>query len=298
MRHLVLGTALLLTVCTTAAVRADKEKPKPDKPSPAAAELRALEDEFSKAQNELYKPLQGIKSQEEAEKIIEKEKINETSTKLSAEFAKRGWALAEKHAADQEGTVDVLVWIVSTFHGVPEAAKAADLIVKEHITDKKVDSLLGRLSHSPSEVADKLLGAAADKIKAPERGYLARFHLAQYLKNKAESIAIIASMDDKTRSMVETRIGKEYLARLSALDPAKLNGEAEALLVALSKDPTDVKERGQSVKEQIENTLFELRFLSIGKVAPEIEGEDLDGKKFSLSEYRGKVVVLDFWGNW
>ena len=36
----------------------------------------------------------------------------------------------------------------------------------------------------------------------------------------------------------------------------------------------------------------------IGEVAPEIEGEDLDGVPFKLSDYRGKVVVLDFWGNW
>ena len=35
-----------------------------------------------------------------------------------------------------------------------------------------------------------------------------------------------------------------------------------------------------------------------GKTAPDIEGEDIDGKKFKLSDYRGKVVVLDFWGNW
>ena len=44
--------------------------------------------------------------------------------------------------------------------------------------------------------------------------------------------------------------------------------------------------------------LFELRFLRIGKVAPQIEGEDLDGVKFKLSDYRGKVVVIDFWGDW
>jgi cytochrome oxidase Cu insertion factor (SCO1/SenC/PrrC family) len=37
---------------------------------------------------------------------------------------------------------------------------------------------------------------------------------------------------------------------------------------------------------------------AIGRPAPEIEGEDLDGKTFKLSDYRGKVVVLDFWGNW
>ena len=36
----------------------------------------------------------------------------------------------------------------------------------------------------------------------------------------------------------------------------------------------------------------------LNKEAPEIEGVDIDGKKFKLSDYRGKVVVLDFWGNW
>jgi peroxiredoxin len=41
-----------------------------------------------------------------------------------------------------------------------------------------------------------------------------------------------------------------------------------------------------------------LRYLAIGKVAPDIEGEDIDGRRFKLSDYRGKVVLLDFWGNW
>jgi hypothetical protein len=36
----------------------------------------------------------------------------------------------------------------------------------------------------------------------------------------------------------------------------------------------------------------------IGNLAPEIEGEDIDGQRFKLSDYRGKVVVLDFWGHW
>lgn len=38
--------------------------------------------------------------------------------------------------------------------------------------------------------------------------------------------------------------------------------------------------------------------LAIGKMAPDIVGEDIDGKAFKLSDYQGKVVVLDFWGNW
>ncbi len=38
--------------------------------------------------------------------------------------------------------------------------------------------------------------------------------------------------------------------------------------------------------------------LEIGQTAPEITGADLDGKPMKLSDYRGKVVVLDFWGHW
>jgi hypothetical protein len=36
----------------------------------------------------------------------------------------------------------------------------------------------------------------------------------------------------------------------------------------------------------------------LGEVAPEIDGEDIEGVRFCLGDYRGKVVVLDFWGNW
>ena len=37
---------------------------------------------------------------------------------------------------------------------------------------------------------------------------------------------------------------------------------------------------------------------AVGQAAPDIEGEDIDGKSFRLHDYKGKVVVLDFWGNW
>jgi hypothetical protein len=36
----------------------------------------------------------------------------------------------------------------------------------------------------------------------------------------------------------------------------------------------------------------------VGNVAPDISGKDTQGKTFKLSDYRGKVVVVDFWGFW
>ena len=38
--------------------------------------------------------------------------------------------------------------------------------------------------------------------------------------------------------------------------------------------------------------------LKVGKVAPEITGEDLYGKPLKLSDHRGKVVVVCFWSTW
>ena len=54
----------------------------------------------------------------------------------------------------------------------------------------------------------------------------------------------------------------------------------------------------EELLEDAKNQLFALKYLSIGKVAPEIAGADTDGVDFKLSDYRGKVVFLDFWGDW
>jgi thiol-disulfide isomerase/thioredoxin len=36
----------------------------------------------------------------------------------------------------------------------------------------------------------------------------------------------------------------------------------------------------------------------VGDLAPEIKGKNLEGKHFSLADFRGKVVLVDFWADW
>jgi hypothetical protein len=298
MRQLVMGAALLLATWPAVGAQENKDKPKANEPSPAAEQLRALTAKFNTAQRELYKVLDDVKTQEEAEKIIEETKLNEKADKLTAEFAKRIFAVAENNASDADVAADALVWVVQHAQSTPEAKKAVDQLIRDHLARPQIDQLLPRMVYSPSESADKLVRAAADKADNAERKATRRYYLATYLKNKGEGVALFKTLDDKTRHKIEQRYGKEYLARLTADDPAKYLGEAETLFDALAKDAGDTKVRDQSIKELAASELYEIRYLAIGKVAPEIEGEDIDAKRFSLSEYRGKVVVLDFWGNW
>src|SRR6266498_2799960 len=37
---------------------------------------------------------------------------------------------------------------------------------------------------------------------------------------------------------------------------------------------------------------------AVGNLAPDIDAEDVNGRRIKLSDYRGKVVFLDFWGDW
>jgi len=69
-------------------------------------------------------------------------------------------------------------------------------------------------------------------------------------------------------------------------------------LRAVVEHAGDLEFRGRSIKAAAEGELFAAENLGIGKEAPEIEGEDTAGEAFKLSDYRGKVVVIDFWGDW
>lgn len=91
--------------------------------------------------------------------------------------------------------------------------------------------------------------------------------------------------------------GKEpgQIRRPEPGDPAieQDRGRARALLTQLDQKHADLP-----YGQQAAGYLFELDHLQIGMAAPDFEAVDQDGVAFRLSDYRGKVVVLDFWGFW
>ncbi|MBD5780456.1 TlpA family protein disulfide reductase [Pelagicoccus sp. NFK12] len=50
----------------------------------------------------------------------------------------------------------------------------------------------------------------------------------------------------------------------------------------------------QSLRKRIDTA----RTVAIGGVAPELKGKTLEGDEVSLSQYRGRYVLVDFWASW
>ena len=84
-------------------------------------------------------------------------------------------------------------------------------------------------------------------------------------------------------------------ALLKAPTPA-LNGKP--LTVEQRRGIEERLARKTTLGQEAEARLDDMVNLAVGKPAPDIEGVDVDGKPLRLSDYRGKVVILVFWGSW
>ncbi|MGO8930874.1 MAG: TlpA family protein disulfide reductase [Limisphaerales bacterium] len=82
-----------------------------------------------------------------------------------------------------------------------------------------------------------------------------------------------------------------------ALD-SRRSAEAERLLQRAIAAADRAGASGLKLANAAHEELSQLQRWSLGKVAPEIEGEDMDGRKMRLSDFRGNVVVVHFWATW
>ncbi len=85
---------------------------------------------------------------------------------------------------------------------------------------------------------------------------------------------------------------------------AMASGRDESMKADMLDLASEIKERFGNERfrstsiEDVLNPLLDAEKLSIGSLAPEIIGTDASGQKFRLTDYRGKVVMLDFWADW
>lgn len=89
------------------------------------------------------------------------------------------------------------------------------------------------------------------------------------------------------------------LALLVGLEPSfgdEGRAEAAALLTRIESEFADQDFIGMTGREFAAGARHEIEQLRVGAVAPDFDLPDADGGRLRLSDLRGRVVLLDFWG--
>jgi hypothetical protein len=305
MQHVVQGIALML-LCASASLprlaRADA-KQEPGQ-TPARAKYKKLTEEFQRREQDFIKQYKAATTAEEKQKLLEQRPRVES-------YSPRLLELAEKYPNDPFA-YDALVWVATLVQKGPDPERAIEILTRRHLRNENIGQLCNQLVSSYTLAEEKLLRAVLEKNPNPEIQAIACLSLARQLKYRSRMKALLAGLDSAMLARIENEKGKEFFKLVEEYDSAELQAKAEEAFdrlvrefghldvnnprlkeIAKSGDPNK-----RTLKDLAIGPLFELRNLSIGKVAPDIEGEDIGGKKFKLSDYRGKVVVLDFWGHW
>jgi hypothetical protein len=212
--------------------------------------------------------------------------------------------LAEKYP-DDPVALDALtkaVWQVNTTPWPVELvgedaarARAFGLILRDHIRSDRLGPLCERVSYGFAREYETFLRAAA--AENPHRAVraAASLSLGRFLNNRLQRVDLCREQPELAKEFAGL-YGEAYLAELLRQGRGEAVREIEAVFEqAAEKYGGETLPGGDAVAGRAKAELYAIRHLSVGKQAPDIEGEDQDGRRFRLSDYRGKVVLLDFW---
>ncbi len=260
MKRLRLLTLLLIAGTTVMLARADEE-------------YDALEQEYSDAQRTWY---------EQLDKATEEDGIRDATTMPpdpAKTFAPRFKAYAEKHAREPQA-IPALAWIINNAGGPPgpggddesPATWAVERLAKEHAAQSAIGEALPGLRYAMYQVGSEPLVTLYQRVievnqdKATSASAMFNLAFTMYRGGPTPKPEQEAAADTKRAEKYFRRCVKEY--------------------------------PGTDAAESAAGYIYEIEHLQIGMPAPEIVGTDVNGKQIKLSQLRGQVVVLDFWGFW
>jgi hypothetical protein len=205
------------------------------------------------------------------------------------------------HDADPKDATsfEIVVWLLQIGRGHTDRAELLGLIEKNHMQREELAAQCNMLARDEEPLAREIVERSMkDSPHAAVRGH-ATFALAQAALRDADAAQRMRDEKDEEKlARLRKFTPADQLAKLDSMDIPAVRKDAEAMLERVANEYADVSAGKRTLGEQASNQLFEMRHLVVGKPAPDIEAEDLAGTPFKLSDYRGKVVLLDFWGHW
>ena len=236
-----------------------------DSKSPRMDRLKALDEDYESKTNAFEAVMSKAQTKEQRLKALELKPS-------TAEYGKKFFAIAKEKPTD-EAALRACTWIISNYDAeepIEQLDDALEIIKKNHLTSPLLKIALLPLAYCESEKAATLLKMLSEKGK-----------------------------DRVVRGVANFVMASSRYERYEGDDPQNL-AEIEALLQRVKTEYGDVKpdDDEKTLGGLVAGPLYEIQKLQPGMMAPELEGIDVFGKPIKLSNFRGKVVMLVFWGSW
>jgi thiol-disulfide isomerase/thioredoxin len=182
---------------------------------------------------------------------------------------------AKKNAGDERSTEALLVLCEERPLGA-QASGAIGLLLERAPQAPQWAELCLAIAQTGWSNADAILTQLAkESSEAVVRG-AAEWGLAQ--RRIAEAVEIDPLVVVKVAAAQQKAL--QHLKSLAAIsEPVRIGDEADLRELAKAK-------------------IKDMESIALGIRAPEVTGEGLNGKTITLTKFRGKVVVMIFWGAW
>lgn len=270
---------------------ADKQIPPPeakseDREKLAAKKLAQLNAEFDLAVEKLTAAIEQLSTNEEKQQLFD-------SQNPEPAYTRNLLALAKEYP-ETDSAFSAAMNIVLERQTSAEFANTMDFVLEHHAARVQWHRIAeGYLELVPSQQIEGWMRKMIETAEIEEVKVKMTFLLYRYFDQFPTFASTIEYNPAIKKRFPQEQINYIYNRKNNVRE------ELLAELKELQEKYPDVKAlNNQTVKDVIEGPIFELEHLQVGSAAPDIEGVDFDGIEFKLSDYRGKVVMLGFWGYW
>ncbi len=249
----------------------------------AESEFRVLNKAYRNALSEFFRNRRAAPEEEQAAML---------SSGLMEEYAIKFLAFADEHP-ETEAAAKAVDHAAKSGKGPNAIAALERMIAIDPNDETVVDRVKAMASGIPSKAGeyslDQLIATATENSVKGQ----AMMEKLKFLGRLSDYVGLANNRDILVQYPAEAK----YLASKSSFDSRLV---VSGLLDELESDTYSAIPYGggSTLGKEAASFRFILENLSVGSVAMEISGPDMDGEEFQLSDYRGKVVLLDFWGDW
>lgn len=232
--------------------------------SPLAAEIRSIIDEYENSVRANTQKIIAATTEEERNKY-------RSTIPSAGPYATKMMKLVQANLAEPD-VVKGVSWLVTGAAGFPEGQEALKMLGSTFADCKGIAEAVKQLEYHGLP-AEPILKAVIEKN--PNR------------EEKAAALYSLGAVHFKNFDASADRVSGEA-SKQKALDAFQ----------QLNAGFADVTIQGFNLSDFAAKMLFEMTSLQVGSEAPEIEGKDAEGQAVKLSDYRGKHVIVIFWGGW